>query len=305
MAVPASQLHAVSSSDGDVIDAGLAMWWQVLDAWCNHLRSRGLSEETIDEYEGTIVRFFRRTKTTPGTLTEEQIEAYLASIKAKGATKQQIINGLKAYYRFCCRRSREIHAYNPASELWTKPPKYGKAKAFTAEQARAIIEASRRRRNPRRPWAITLMFETGARISSLAAVRPIDTGTKAGQRIHFEVAKGARPYSVPLTSTAAEAVRELLELMKPGQTTLVGCHKVTLGNWFHEAAEDAGMPEGWRNAHKARSTAGTAMYRRTRDPMKTKAFLNHADLSQIHRYVEEEEIDLTDGSLLDGLDSAG
>jgi integrase len=133
---------------------------------------------------------------------------------------------------------------------------------------------------------LLLLFETGARIGSLASVRPRDVVGCPPRRVRFPVAKNDRPYGVPLTPAASEALAALLGMMAPDQATVLGVAKTTLGQWFHEAASTAGFPPGRVHAHLARHTAGTMLYRRTHDPMLVKVFLNHADLSQVQRYVK-------------------
>lgn len=104
--------------------------------------------------------------------------------------------------------------------------------------------------------------------------------------MHFRVVKGDRPYAVPLTPAAREAVDELLAMYDVERgPALVGVgHKVTLWRWFHEATFDAGLPAGRRHPHLARHTAATRLYARTKDPIMVRDFLNHTDLSTIHRY---------------------
>ncbi len=266
--------------------------WPVLDDWRNHLAARDTADRTIEMYESYLLRLWRRTRTGPETLTEAIAEAFIASVDAKGSTRQAYINAGKSFYRWALKRERLVRIDNPCSDLMTKPPKYPPPDHYTREEFEAILAAARRRRPAQRRWALQLLLETGTRIDPLAHVEPADTGTEVGQEVRFRVAKNDRPYAVKLTPGAAEAVRQLLALMGPDQLTLLGCSKNTLGRWAKEAAIDAGLPPGRQYAHLLRHTAATELYRRTRDPILVKKFLNHADLSTVHRYADVVDEDM-------------
>lgn len=272
----------------------LDAWWVVLDQWRDWLATE-VADSTAEEYEAAVLRFFRRSRTTPDRLTEEQVAAYLRSLDPRGPSAQMCLRGLKSYYRWACRRG--VHNADPVADLRFRPPKYPPPVTLTEREYTAIVEAARRR-SPRRAWTIVLLLETGARIGSLAAVTAADVGTEAGELIRFRVAKGDRPYAVSLSIPAAEAVRHLLVDPTPrSQPTLVGVCKTTIWSWFHEAAIEAGLPPGKRHPHLARSTAATNLYKRTKDPLLVKKFLNHANLSTIHRYAEAGQEELAEAVL--------
>lgn len=264
-------------------DGSLEGFWALLDAWNDHLKARGLASETLEQYESYLERAMRRMRTTPEAVTTRQLETFIAGIAAKGSNRAAYISAFRAFFPFVLREG--LRADNPAAELRTKPPKYPDPDYFEPEEARAIVEQAALR-DARRGHAIMLLFETAARIGSLAAVEPRDI---RGGRISLRVAKGDRPYSVPLSPAARDAAAALASMMEPGQTTLIGVKRERLGQWFHAAAMAAGFPPGRVHAHLARHTAATLFYRRTHDQLATQKFLNHADASQVNRYVRVAE----------------
>jgi integrase/recombinase XerD len=284
-ALPANVTRALLVADG------LVALWVLLDAWQDHMRARGLSDETRDQYESYLLRGLRRGRITPETATTRDLETLIASVPPKGSNRAAYVGAFKSFFRFCLRE--RLRSDDPAAELRTKPPKYPPPDYFEPDEARRIVEAACLRRNPRRSPTLRLLFETGARIGSIAAIEPQDVQGSPPARIRLRVTKGDRPYSVVLTPSASKAVGELLELMGREQRTLVGVHKVTVGNWFRDAARDAGFPEGRVHAHLARHTAGTLMYRRTKDLILVKDFLGHADTSQVHRYARVNDEEMT------------
>lgn len=244
--------------------------------------ARGLAAETIQGREDYLIRFFQRTRTSPETLTEADCDRFFSKMPARSSTRQAYSAALKSAYRFWIRRRYIEVDVDPTSEIVAKTVRYPEADFFTHEEARQILVAANARRNKRRVWGILLLFETGARIGSLAAVEPSDI---RDGRIHFRVAKFDKPYAIDLTPLAVEAVDHLLELWAPERVTLLGgIAPVTIGNWFRQAAREAGMQEGRVNAHLARHTAVTNFYERTLDALLAAKFANHGDVRLIHRY---------------------
>lgn len=278
--VPA-HLHAAGS---------LEAFWALLDAWGDHMRGRELTPETIEQHEAYLLRFLRRTRSTPESVTEQTLQGFLESVTPRSSKREAYVSASRSFFRFA-RRAGYLEL-DPAEDVHARSPKYPPPDFFSPTEIARIVDAASKRLPPMRRWAVVLLFETGARIGSLAAVRPQDVNS---ERIVFRKAKNDRPYSVMLTPRASEACTELL-MLHTGTTTLIGRHEDTIGEWFREAARDAGLPEGRVNAHRARHTAATLLYARTHDPLLVKDFLNHASLAQVQRYAR-----VMDSSMRDAL----
>lgn len=254
--------------------------FDALRRWDNWLQASGRSLETRRNYRYHLLKFLADVMLDPTEVTEDDVTDYLAAIHQRGQTVQQVLRALKSYYSWAVRRG--VHPANPAEAIRFKRPRRAPAKSYSPEEFRRLVLAAAGR-HPKRAWAIILLHETGARIGSMAMVAPGDAGLEAGQLIHFRKVKHDRPYSLHLSPLAAEAVRELLPYSNG--TLLGGVAKETLWRWVHEAALDAGLPEGKRHPHLIRDTAATRLYQRTKNPRLVQTFLNHADLTQLHRYV--------------------
>jgi site-specific recombinase XerD len=251
--------------------------WALLDGWHDAMAAREMSSTTIEQREAYLLRFLRRTRSSPETVTEDVINRFLAAVNAKGSNRQAYVAALRGFYRWAKRRG--YVEQDPTTELVARSPKYPPPDYFEPHEVRAILAAAARRRPTERVHAITLLFETGARIGSLAGVEARDVH---GGMLHFRYVKNDRPYAVELTPAARRAVDALREARPTGP--LIGVHKVTIWRWFHEAATDAGLPEGRRHPHLARHTFGTEVYERSQDPLLTMEALGHANLSTVHRY---------------------
>lgn len=251
----------------------------VLARWRDFLEAIGLSPDTTRNYRYFLLRFFGDTCLDPAEVTEDDITSYLAGLRQEGQQVRMQLRALKSFYEWGVRRG--AYDVDPAAAVRFKDRKHSAAVALDPHEVTAVLEHAHAR-HPRRRWAILLALETGARIGSLAGVKPDEAGRNAGEFIHFRVTKGDRPYAIPLTPVAAQAIRGLL----PGSNgTLMGVKKNTIWRWYHDAAIAAGLPERKRRAHILRDTFATRLLMdRGLDVRTVQELLNHADLSQMHRY---------------------
>lgn len=272
----AAHLHVAGSLDH---------LWALVDAWQENMVVRGLAEKTRIDREIYLMHFFRKTRSSPEALTESIIAQFFKDMKPRSSTRQAYTAALRSAYKFWIRKNY-LDIVNPTEDVVAKAVIYPPPDYYEDEEAKRILIAAATKRNPRRAWAAVLLFETGARIGSLAAVEPRDI--RHG-KIHFRVVKYDHPYSVNLTPFAQEAIEELLSLWEPEMVTLLGIAPSTLGTWFREAARSAAMEEGRVNAHKARHTFATNVLERTHDAIVTAESLGHQDLSTVMRYARGKE----------------
>lgn len=266
------RLHPAPHSEGE-------QWFRAVARWRDFLEASEMSPVTVSGYRYHLLRFFADTLVPPEAVTEDDVARYLSSIRQEGKGVQQTLRALKSFYGWATRRG--VYPVDPASAFRFKEPKRPPPIALSPNEIQQVLAAAKGR-HPKRAWTIVLGLETGARIGSLAGVTPDDAGRQAGELIHFRIAKGNRPYAVPLSPAGARAVRELLPY---SNGTLVGVKKGSIWAWYHEAAVAVGLPPRKLRAHIMRDTFATALLMRGVDVRTVQELLNHADLSQIHRYV--------------------
>jgi integrase/recombinase XerC len=195
------------------------------------------------------------------------------------------LRALRSFYSWAVDRGHVER--NPVGQLNPKNRKYGAAPSLDEEQLTRLVIAAAWY-EPRRAWAILLMYATGARIDSLCHVRPEDV---EGERIHFRVAKYARPYSVPLGRVGREATKELLaweptDRRTGGRSgTLLRAGEERVRQWLALAQAMSGVKA---HPHLLRHTYATRLARVT-DPGTWAELMNHSDLSQYRRYVGVDE----------------
>ena len=245
--------------------------FEAVRRWQDYLVATGASESTRRQYRYHLIHFLADTLTDLGSITEDDVVSYLAQLPAKGHMRGQMLRALKSYYAWA--EGREL-ALNPTRRLRIRPPKYGPAPSLSEEELRRLLEAARRR-DPRRAWAIQFAYATGARLGSLCAVKPEDV---RDGHVVFRVAKGERPYAVPLGALGREAADALLAY---GSPTLIGVGPGAFWHWVHQASVESGV-RAW--PHLLRHTFATRLLQSGVDVRTVQELLNHSDLSQIPRY---------------------
>lgn len=263
--------------------------WEVLRKWDAYMKVTDMSESTRRQYRRRVLNFAADMMLDPLTATEDDVVEYLAALSAKGPSKQNALRALRAFYRWA---SGKQITENVTERLKSRKPKVGPAPFNTPEEIYRLFAAAVEHRpyDPRRQWTILLAFTTGARLGSLAAVMPEDV---RGNQIYFRTAKGDRPYSQLLGPAGHTAAMELLKLKdwKPRLAerrlpTLIGVGPGRIWQWVNDAARESGV-KSW--PHLLRHSGATRLYEHTKDPIRVAKWLNHADLSQIHRYVAVED----------------
>jgi site-specific recombinase XerD len=242
----------------------------------------GLAEVTRRKYRYELTRFWCDWCAVDGldlfTATRTDLNAYVVSLPAHGSKRGDATRALKAFYRWL---AGEHRLDDPSEPIRIPKPKLGEAPTLsTADEVRLLSAAFRK--EPRRGWAITLCLYTGARVASLAAVRPQDVDLEL-KRITFVVAKGDKPYSVPMGKPAVVAARYLIdEARLYGRPTLLGVGAARFRQWVHEAEQSAGLDRIWPHLLRHEYSNRVAAHG---DPEAWRRLMNHSDLSQWARYV--------------------
>jgi site-specific recombinase XerD len=251
-----------------------------------HLTLTGHSERTRHSYRRELVNFWidwcalRAIDIVVARRSE--VEEYLASLPAHGTKRGGAMRAIKAFYAWL---EGEHRLDNPAGHLKVPRGKLTPAPELGPEQIRRLMSAAFRK-EARRGWAIMLALNTGARVSSLAAIEPRDVELDR-RLLRLRVAKGDRPYAVPLNRSALVAARHLVaEAERLERTTLLGVGAARFRQWVHDAEREAGLDRIWphllRHAFSNRvAQAG--------DPEAWRRLMNHADLSQWSRYVRADD----------------
>jgi integrase/recombinase XerD len=245
--------------------------------WDDYLRVRGCSERTRAGYRYQVLRFLADVLLEPEAVTEPVVVDWLSRIPGNGAGRGLALRALRSFFGFAV--GRGYAPADPTAGVRVRPPAPPPPRALTREQLERLFAAARAR-DPRRAAAIELAYLTGARVGSLCAIRPEDVDLEGGV-LYLRSAKGARPYSVPLSARAQELVRVLLERRPAGARTLLGVKPRAFWGWVHEAAEAAGVEA---SPHTLRHSFATHLLERGADIRTVQELLNHRNLTATQRY---------------------
>lgn len=256
-------------------------WLTSIQGWGRHMQAEGFSDRTVSAYRYYLLRFMAEAMVTPPEVTEEHVTAWLATIGGNGSARMQAMKGLKSYFSFAA--EREHVSGDPTSRLRARKVHAPPVRVLSEEEVAALFAAAGKR-DRRRELAMKLCYYTGARVESLAAIRPDDVDL-VGQTLYLMITKGAKPYAVPLGAKALEAARELLEL-RPAAWNLIGVKARTFWLWVSEAAHDAGVKA---SPHTLRHSFATHLLQKGADIRQVQELLNHASLATTQRYTHVTE----------------
>lgn len=254
-AVPESATDAGASEEPQRLFQLLARWQRALDV------SGRANARTRRTYRRIVVGLIADVLADPdwkGTrdplaFTEDDALDYLDRIPERGPSRNQHLQALRSFYGFLETREPPIIRRSPFSRMKPKRVKYGPAPSLSPSELRRVLEAAAEV-DPRCPHALTLQYVTLARAGSLLAIEPGDlfwrqepTGREPW--VNLRVAKGDKPYAVPIDERGLEAFRELVKLLdytppkvRTRLPTLVGVRYNAYQRWISKVEDLTGIP---------------------------------------------------------------
>lgn len=254
-------------------------WLASITAWDHFLEANSYSARTRGMYKYYLIRFTAEILKTPLDVTEDDVTSWLATIGGNGSARMLALRGLKSYYGWAL--ERRLVAADPTGQLKTKQIRNAEAKVLSDEEIIQLFTAADTR-DRRRGLAMRLCYYTGARVESLASIKPEDIDFDQ-HVIHLTNTKGNRPYTVPMGQACERVARELLELFDPTRRwNLIGVRDRTFWMWVNQAAQDAGIKA---SPHTLRHSFATHLLNRGANVKQVKELLNHASVETTMRYV--------------------
>lgn len=266
--------------------------FSVVAAWDRYLEvSSTANPRTRQAYKRAVVNAAADTCSDPREWDEDDVVAYLATYPAKGQMRGQVLRALKSFYSYHAAHG----GTDPTERLKVRRPRAGPAPSLSADELDAILRALEKV-DPRARPTIELMYATGARIGSLVAVKPTDVHWDP-PHIVFVVAKGDKPYTVPLGPRGQKAAAQLMALsdyspkMAGGhrRDTLVGVGPQTIRNWLSRAQDATDVH---LHPHLLRHVFATRLAEQGVDVRTWMQLMNHADPSQFRRYTATSDTNM-------------
>jgi integrase/recombinase XerD len=255
-----------------------------------------LATRTVESYRRDLEDFGRWRGTPIATTTTEEIERYLAYLRAagrSGATLARRLAALRSFFRHqALVGARED---NPAAAV--SSPRRGRSlpRTLSPGEVELLIEASggTTPRAFRDGALVELLYGAGLRVSEAVGLER--AGVDLDERLVRCVGKGGKERVVPIGRRAADALRRYLARGRPfldrrhrpelflnargGPLTRAGAFLILRG-----LAERAGLEPSRVHPHLLRHSFATHLLEGGADLRSVQEMLGHADLSTTELY---------------------
>ncbi len=254
------------------------------------------SPRTVDAYRRDRAAFAATIDGRIGETTTDEIEAWLAAMRADGrapATIARRLAAVRAYLRHLTLIG--TRSDNPAASIaGPRRPRTVPRTLSPAEAERLVETAGGTSPRAMRDRALVeLLYGAGLRVSE--AIGLVKASVDLDQRIVRVVGKGSKERLVPLGRPAADAVRRYMALGRPhldrrhrpdlflnargGALTRAGAFLI-----LRRLADRAGLEPGRVHPHLLRHSFATHLLEGGADLRSVQEMLGHADVGTTERY---------------------
>jgi integrase/recombinase XerD len=260
------------------------------------LLAAGRSPRTVDAYRRDLAAFAATLDCHVGDATTEQIEEWLATMRAEGRAASTIARRLaavRAYLRHLTLIGSR--ADNPAAGIAGPRRPRTVPRTLSPSEAERLIDAAAGTapRALRDRALVELLYGAGLRVSEAVGLRKASVDLE--NRVVRVVGKGSKERLVPLGRPGAEALRRYMALGRPhldrrhrpdlflnargGALTRAGAFLV-----LRKLADRAGLEPGRVHPHLLRHSFATHLLEGGADLRSVQEMLGHADVSTTERY---------------------
>jgi len=254
------------------------------------------SPRTVDAYRRDLAAFAATIDGRIGETTTDEIEAWLAAMRADGrapATIARRLAAVRAYLRHLTLIG--TRSDNPAASIaGPRRPRTVPRTLSPAEAERLVETAGGTSPRAMRDRALVeLLYGAGLRVSE--AIGLVKASVDLDQRIVRVVGKGSKERLVPLGRPAADAVRRYMALGRPhldrrhrpdlflnargGALTRAGAFLI-----LRRLADRAGLEPGRVHPHLLRHSFATHLLEGGADLRSVQEMLGHTDVGTTERY---------------------
>jgi integrase/recombinase XerC len=199
--------------------------WQ--DNFLEYLFEQGKSQSTINQYRRGIEHFTRWLEQTygedfdPAAVVPRDVadwKSHQQTVeRAAPATINQRLTALSRFYQWAV--ANDHARTNPTATVKQLRIEQAAPKALDRKQTRRLLRQVEREENLRDIALVTLLLETGLRISETLALTPADLEiNERSGAVTVRRGKGGQTRTVPLTAEARRALSDYLESVTVAET---------------------------------------------------------------------------------------
>ena len=258
--------------------------------------STRLAPRTVESYRRDLTAIARWLERPPSTASREELERYLAELRADGLAPSTIarrIAALRALFRH--EVLLDVRNDNPAADLPLPRRTRKLPRTLSAAEAERLVEAARGAtpRDLRDRALVELFYGAGLRVSEAVGLER--GGVDLDARLVRTVGKGGKERIVPLGRSAVDALRRYLARGRPfldrnhrpelflnaqgGALTRAGAFLI-----LRRLAEKAGLEPSRVHPHLLRHSFATHLLEGGADLRSVQEMLGHADLATTELY---------------------
>jgi integrase/recombinase XerD len=260
------------------------------------LSAARLAPRTVEAYRRDLSDFSRWLGGPPGAATTEQLESYVAQLRADGLAATTIarrVAALRSFFRH--QMLLGVRAENPAADLELPRRRRALPKTLSPGEAERLIDAAAGTtpRSMRDRALVELLYGAGLRVSEAVGLER--AGVDLENRVVRAVGKGSKERIVPIGRQAVDALRRYLA---HGRPFLDKRHRpelflnakggaLTRGGAFlilRKLAEQAGLEPERVHPHLLRHSFATHLLEGGADLRSVQEMLGHADLATTELY---------------------
>jgi integrase/recombinase XerD len=255
-----------------------------------------LAPRTVEAYRRDLAALAVWLRHSPATATREDLERYLAELRAQGLAGSTIARRLAAARAFF--RHRVLigaAAENPAADVALPRRARRLPRTLSPGEAERLVEAASgtKPRDLRDRALVELLYGAGLRVSEAVGLER--GGVDLDERLVRSIGKGGKERIVPLGRSAAEALRRYLSRGRPfldrrhrpelflnaqgGALTRAGAFLI-----LRRLADKAGLEPGRVHPHLLRHSFATHLLEGGADLRSVQEMLGHADLATTELY---------------------
>jgi integrase/recombinase XerD len=255
-----------------------------------------LAPRTVEAYRRDLGSLAGRLGHSPATATREELERYLAELRAEGLAASTIARRLAAARAFFRHRVLiGVAEENPAADVALPRRARRLPRTLSPGEAERLIEAASGTtpRDLRDRALVELLYGAGLRVSEAVGLER--GGVDLDERLVRSIGKGGKERIVPLGRNAADALRRYLSRGRPfldrrhvpelflnaqgGALTRAGAFLI-----LRRLAEKAGLEPGRVHPHLLRHSFATHLLEGGADLRSVQEMLGHADLATTELY---------------------
>jgi integrase/recombinase XerD len=260
------------------------------------LSAARLAPRTVEAYRRDLTDFSRWLGGAPGEATTEQLESYVAQMRADGLAATTIarrVAALRSFFRH--QMLLGARSENPAAELQLPRRRRALPKTLSPGEAERLIDAAAGTtpRSMRDRALVELLYGAGLRVSEAVGLER--AGVDLENRVVRAIGKGSKERIVPIGRQAVDALRRYLAHGRPfldkrhrpelflnakgGALTRAGAFLI-----LRKLAEKAGLEPERVHPHLLRHSFATHLLEGGADLRSVQEMLGHADLATTELY---------------------